>query len=69
MRAAIEFVPYVDAAGEYRWRAVARNGRIVADSGEGYATEGNVLRSIDRFAHLVGTGEYRVRDLELTVDR
>ena len=27
---------YRDAANEYRWRIRARNGRIVADSGEGY---------------------------------
>lgn len=27
---------YRDAAGEWRWRAVARNGEVVADSGEGY---------------------------------
>lgn len=28
---------YRDARGEYRWRVRASNGRIVADSGEGYA--------------------------------
>jgi uncharacterized protein YegP (UPF0339 family) len=27
---------YRDRRGEIRWRLVARNGRIVADSGEGY---------------------------------
>lgn len=27
---------YADHAGEHRWRAVAANGRIVADSSEGY---------------------------------
>jgi hypothetical protein len=30
----IEF--YTDKAGEHRWRVVASNGKIVADSGEGY---------------------------------
>jgi uncharacterized protein YegP (UPF0339 family) len=30
---------YVDASGDHRWRAVARNGRTVADSGEGYANK------------------------------
>lgn len=30
----VEF--YVDQAGEYRWRAKAANGRIVATSAEGY---------------------------------
>lgn len=27
---------YIDAAGEYRWRLRSRNGRTLADSGEGY---------------------------------
>ena len=30
------FKIYQDKAGEWRWRASARNGRIVADGGEGY---------------------------------
>lgn len=30
---------YVDDAGEHRWRLRATNGRIVADSAEGYAEE------------------------------
>lgn len=30
------FEVYPDAGGEWRWRLVARNGRIVAESGEGY---------------------------------
>jgi uncharacterized protein YegP (UPF0339 family) len=27
---------YKDAAGEFRWRLQSENGRIVAESGEGY---------------------------------
>lgn len=27
---------YRDKAGQWRWRAVSRNGRILADAGEGY---------------------------------
>lgn len=27
---------YEDKSGEHRWRAVADNGKVVADSGEGY---------------------------------
>lgn len=30
------FRVYRDRKGEWRWRLIARNGRIVADSGEGY---------------------------------
>ena len=29
-------VVYRDEGGEWRWRRVAANGRVVADSGEGY---------------------------------
>jgi uncharacterized protein YegP (UPF0339 family) len=27
---------YQDSGGEWRWRVVADNGKVVADSGEGY---------------------------------
>lgn len=27
---------YRDVAGQWRWRATAANGRVVADSGQGY---------------------------------
>jgi uncharacterized protein YegP (UPF0339 family) len=30
------FEIYVDRVGEWRWRLKAENGRILADSGEGY---------------------------------
>ena len=29
-------VVYKDQAGEWRWKAIAENGKVVADSGEGY---------------------------------
>lgn len=39
---------YSDGVGLWRWRITARNGRIVADSGEGYATKSNAKRSAVR---------------------
>ena len=33
-----EFDRYKDSAGEWRWRFKAPNGKIMADSGEGYTT-------------------------------
>ncbi|MFC3476831.1 HVO_2922 family protein [Halobacterium litoreum] len=33
------FHVYEDSAGQYRWRLVHRNGNIIADSGEGYASK------------------------------
>lgn len=35
--------PYKDEAGEFRYRVIAENGNIVADSSEGYANKGDML--------------------------
>lgn len=43
---------YRDRRGEWRWRLTARNGRVIADGGEGYARKGNALRAWARFAEL-----------------
>ncbi|EMA65982.1 hypothetical protein C461_12443 [Halorubrum aidingense JCM 13560] len=42
------FELYEDAAGEYRWRLRHRNGNIVADSGEGYASKSGAADAIER---------------------
>ncbi|WP_128903965.1 HVO_2922 family protein [Halorubrum amylolyticum] len=42
------FELYEDAAEEYRWRLRHRNGNIIADSGEGYASESGARDAIDR---------------------
>jgi uncharacterized protein len=39
--------PYIDTRGEYRWRFVAKNGRIVADSSEGYSSSYRCEYAID----------------------
>jgi uncharacterized protein YegP (UPF0339 family) len=44
-----EFRLYEDSGGEWRWRLVADNSEIIADSGEGYASKygaRNAARSI-----------------------
>ena len=38
---------YKDASGEWRWRLKAANGKIIADSGEGYQNEQDCLAAID----------------------
>lgn len=43
----MKFEIYKDAKGEWRWRLKA-NGRIVADSGEGYKTRAGCRSSITR---------------------
>lgn len=37
---------FQDKRGEWRWRLRARNGRIIADSGEGYASKRNAHRAV-----------------------
>ncbi|MFC6615017.1 HVO_2922 family protein [Halopenitus salinus] len=41
------FEVYRDNAGEWRWRLVASNGNIVADSGEGYRSKQGAKRGIE----------------------
>ncbi|WP_332897407.1 MULTISPECIES: HVO_2922 family protein [unclassified Haladaptatus] len=41
------FELFKDAAGEWRWRLVASNGNIIADSGEGYQTKQGAERGIE----------------------
>jgi uncharacterized protein YegP (UPF0339 family) len=41
------FEVYRDSADEWRWRLVASNGNIIADSGEGYSSKQGVKRGID----------------------
>jgi uncharacterized protein YegP (UPF0339 family) len=37
----------------YRWRAVAQNKKILADSGEAYSTKGNAKTALKRFRQQV----------------
>jgi len=37
---------YRDRAGTWRWRLLARNHRIVADSGEGYSRRRDAHRAV-----------------------
>lgn len=41
------FEVYRDRADEWRWRLVAPNGNIIADSGEGYQSKQGVRRGIE----------------------
>jgi len=41
------FEVYTDDAGEWRWRLLARNGKIIADSAEGYSSKISALNSLD----------------------
>jgi hypothetical protein len=41
------FEVFRDRADEWRWRLVASNGNIIADSGEGYQSKQGVKRGIE----------------------
>lgn len=55
---------YRDAAGEYRWRLRASNGRVIADSGEGYTHEGEAIAAIKRVRTHAAAVEVRNLDRE-----
>lgn len=48
----MKFTIYKDGVGEFRWRLRAANNRIIADSGEGYASRADCQAGI----RLVQTG-------------
>lgn len=51
------FVIYEDQAGEWRWRLVAGNGRVVADGSESYVSRSNVVRAVRRVVELAAVAE------------
>ena len=47
------FELYRDATREYRWRFTASNGRVLADSGEGYKKRSACITAIERLKKLL----------------
>lgn len=45
----MKFQIYKDAAGEWRWRAKAKNGEIMADSAEGYTRKADLKIALALF--------------------
>jgi uncharacterized protein YegP (UPF0339 family) len=54
------FTLYQDAKAEWRWRLRASNGRIIADSGEGYQNIGDAQSAITLLAGVVEAQKYRI---------
>lgn len=44
----MKFHIYRDAKGEYRWHLVARNGKVIAASGEGYVKRAHCKAQITK---------------------
>jgi len=49
---------YEDRGGEWRWRLVAANGRIIADSAQGYDDKGSAEEAIERIRDNVGDADH-----------
>ena len=50
------FEIYLDKQKQYRWRLYARNGRIVADSAEGYKNRQGLMKTLSKLAsNFLGT--------------
>ena len=57
----MKFVIYKDAKGEWRWRLMSSNGRVMADSGEGYTTKYSAQKGARKVSSsLRDTGAYEV---------
>lgn len=48
---------YKDAAGEWRWRFVAKNHKTTADSGEGYRRRYEAVKSVERHKKAVAEAQ------------
>jgi uncharacterized protein len=51
------FYIYKDRQGEWRWRLVSPNGRIIADSGQGYKYRRAMMATINRIRLLAHSAE------------
>ncbi len=52
----LKFELFADKRGEYRWRLKASNGKIIADSGEGYKNKSDCQHGINLIiSAIIGT--------------
>ena len=56
------FEVFQDKRGEWRWRLVATNGNIIADSGEGYTSKQGVERGIESVKRSVPEADVEFTD-------
>lgn len=54
------FIVYQDHAGGWRWRLQHRNGRIIADSGDGYMRKRDAMRAVDTVLQAIFDADIRV---------
>ncbi len=51
----MQYVTFIDYAGQWRWQLQASNKRIIANSGEGYFKESDCLAAINLVKHSFNT--------------
>jgi uncharacterized protein YegP (UPF0339 family) len=52
---------YKDHSGYWRWRLSHRNGKTLADGGEGYATKGSATRAARRLTIIAASAVLQTR--------
>ena len=57
---AITFQIYRDKSGQFRWRAIHRNGRILADSGEAYTRRRRCETAAAGFSSRIQDGDFTI---------
>lgn len=57
---------YLDRKLEWRWRLIAKNGRIIADSGEGYKSKTVAKRMPEKVFDLLDSLDDQVEIVALT---
>lgn len=60
----MRFQLYRDRKKEWRWRLVARNGKIVAVSGEGYKRKASALKTLNSFITAISDGYWLLEELK-----
>jgi hypothetical protein len=56
----VEF--YIDDSKEYRWRLISSNGRIIADSGEGYVEHDEARAAFRRVVFASNIAWWRLKE-------
>ena len=56
------FVVYRDRNRQYRWRLLARNNKIIADSGESYTRRHDCLRAVDTVLEAIFQADIQVME-------
>ena len=49
--------PYKDLTGQYRYKIVSRNGKTLADSGEGFKTRAGLKKTIEALAKIFANSD------------